>query len=304
MPRLRSITVSSILFITTSCAAPASSQLPTSIPPEQLPTVIVQTAEAANVASTETAMASIPTETETAIPTATETFTPGPTPTATTIPGHDLAEIEIQSPGPFSKVVSPIALKLNITTGKSKIVQVDLFGEDGRLISRILKKNVPTSTNGIEQNIKVPFEIRAAAEIGRLTISTQDEFKRLQSLGSVRLLLLSSGANEITTPGNPSEPIRIFAPTKKDSASGGVLTVRGDMWPFNLKPVILELIAPDGKSLGLRVLEVKEINPQLFQTTVAYKVSGPVLARLVIHQDDDRIDGLFYLYSQEVLLNP
>jgi hypothetical protein len=25
---------------------------------------------------------------------------------------------------------------------------------------------------------------------------------------------------------------------------------------------------------------------------------------LTIRQDDDRIDGLFYVYSQEVLLNP
>jgi hypothetical protein len=28
------------------------------------------------------------------------------------------------------------------------------------------------------------------------------------------------------------------------------------------------------------------------------------LARFTVRQDDDRIDGLFYVYSQEILLNP
>ena len=149
------------------------------------------------------------------------------------------------------------------------------------------------------------FEIRAAAEVARLTISTSDKAGRLQSLNSIRLLLLSSGTNEITTPGNPSEPVGVFSPTLKDSsASGGLVTVRGDIWPFNLEPVLFELTGPDGKSLGLRILTIDELNPQLFETTIPYKVSEPTLARLSIRQDDDRIDGLFYLYSQEILLNP
>lgn len=266
--------------------------------------VIAQTAEAANLAATETFIASLPTLAPTNSPAPTLTITPGPSPTATSIPGHDRAEIEIGSPGPFSKVISPITLKMEITTGASEIVQVDLFGEDGRLITRLLKKNVPTSNNGIQQTIKVSFEIPGAAEVARLTVSTFDEFDRVQAVNSVRLLLLSSGENEITTPGNPSEPIRIFSPTKKDLASGGNLIVRGDVWPFSLEPVILELITPDGKSLGLRVLNIEQAAPQLFETTIPYRVSEPVIARLTVHQEDDRIPGVFYVYTQEVLLNP
>ena len=80
--------------------------------------------------------------------------------------------------------------------------------------------------------------------------------------------------------------------------------MKGDIWPFSLQPVIFELIGPDGKSIGLRILTVENINPQLFSTSIPYKVSEPTLARLLIHQDDDRISGTFYVYSQEVLLNP
>jgi hypothetical protein len=154
------------------------------------------------------------------------------------------------------------------------------------------------------QTIKIPFEIRAAAELGRISVSTQDEFGRVQSLNSVRVVLLSSGVNEITTPGNPSEPVGVFTPGLKDTASGGVLNVRADVWPFNLGQLILEVIDPDGKPIGVRVIAVNDIQPQLIETTIPYKTAEPVKARLVIRQDDDRIDGLFYLYSQEILLNP
>jgi hypothetical protein len=179
-----------------------------------------------------------------------------------------------------------------------------LYGEDGRLLSRNLKSNVPGSREGVFQSIKTPFEIRAAAELGRITVSILDKDGRIQALNSVRVLLLSSGNNEITTAGNPSEPVGVFSPLSSESVSGGVLTVRGDVWPFNLNPVIFELVGPDGKSIGLRILTVENINPQLFKTTIPYKVSEPTLARLTVRQDDDRIPGLFYVYSQEVLLNP
>jgi hypothetical protein len=223
--------------------------------------------------------------------------------TATTIPGHEPAAIQIQSPGPMSKVVSPINLKMNIVAGSSQKVQIDLYGEDGRLLSRIAKK-VPLSSDGVFQQIRIPFEIRAAAEVARITVSTTDKQGRTQYLNSVRVMLLSSGVNELTTPGNPSEPIGVFSPTKKDEATGGVLSVRGDVWPFNLNPILMELTDPEGKSLGLRILTVNELTPQLFETTIPYKVSDPTVARLSIRQDDDRIDGLFYVYSQEILLNP
>jgi hypothetical protein len=163
---------------------------------------------------------------------------------------------------------------------------------------------VQISGKGVLQQIKIPFEIRAAAEVGRITVSTLDKVGRIQSLNSVHVLLLSSGTNEITPPGNPSEPVGVFSPLAEEAVSGGVLNVKGDVWPFNLNPVILELVGPDNKSIGLRILTVDHLQPQLMQTTIPFKVSEPTLARLTVRQEDDRISGLFYVYSQEVLLNP
>jgi hypothetical protein len=300
------IIIVSLLGLLAGCSplvSPTQSPVPTPYPPEYLPTVIALTAEAASISATDTAIASIPISLPTDTPEPTVSPTPQATFTATTIPGHEPAAIEIQSPGPMSKVISPITLRMNIVSGGSENVQIDLHGEDGRLLSRTVKK-VPTSGKGVFQQIRIPFEIRAAAEVARVTISTTDKAGRTQSLNSVRVLLLSSGTNEINPPGNPSEPVGVFSPRLTDSASGGVLNVRGDVWPFNLNPVIFELVGPDGKSLGLRILTVDQLNPQLFETTIPYKVLEPTLARLTIRQDDDRMDGLFYVFSQEVLLNP
>jgi hypothetical protein len=293
----------SILGLLVACAAPTPSPIPTAYPPEYLPTVIAMTADAANALGTEVARALTPDIPPSNTPRPTLSPTPRATFTQTTIPGHEPAAIQIFAPGPMSKVVSPITLRMHIVAGESEKVQIDLYGEDGRLLTRNVKR-VPTSGKGVPQQIKVPFEIPAAAEVGRITVSTTDKLGRLQSLNSVRLLLLSSGINEINPPGDPSEPVGVFTPVGEDPVSGGVLNIRGDVWPFNLNPVILELIGEDGRSMGLRILNLDQLNPQMFETTLPYKVSEPTLARLTIRQDDDRIDGLFYLYSQEVLLNP
>ena len=295
--------LASLLGLLAECAAPTPSPIPTAYPPEYLPTVIALTAEAANVLGTEVALALTPPVLPSNTPRPTLSPTPRATFTQTTIPGHEPAAIQIFAPGPMSKVISPITLRMNIVAGESEKVQIDLYGEDGRLLTRNVK-SVPTSGKGVPQQIRIPFEIPAAAEVGRITVSTTDDLGRLQSLNSVRLLLLSSGINEINPPGNPSEPVGVFAPVGKDPVTGGVLNIRGDVWPFNLNPVILELIDEDGRSMGLRILNLDQLNPQMFETTIPYDVSEPILARLVIRQDDDRIDGLFYVYSQEVLLEP
>lgn len=300
------IIIASLLGLLAGCSplvTATQSPIPTPYPPEYLPTVIGLTAEAAGVSSTGTANGRMPNSLPTDTPEPTLSPVPQATFTATTIPGHEPAAIEIQSPGPMSKVVSPIALRMNIVSGENENVQVDLYGEDGRLLSRTVKK-VPRSGRGVDQHIPISFEIRAAAEVGRITIRTTDKEGRIQALNSVRVLLLSSGTNEINPPGNPSEPVGVFSPRLTEPASGGVLTVRGDVWPFNLNPVILELVGPESKSLGLRILTVDHLDPQLFETTIPYKVSEPTQARLTIRQDDDRMDGPFYVYSQEILLNP
>src|SRR5512134_1054056 len=182
----------SLLGLLAACAAPTASPIPTAYPPEYLPTVIAMTAEAANVLGTQVALALTPPVLPSNTPRPTLSPTPRATFTQTTIPGHEPAAIQIFAPGPMSKVISPITLRMNIIAGESEKVQIDLYGEDGRLLTRNVKK-VPKSGKGVDQQIKIPFEIRATAEVGRLTVSTLDKAGRIQYLNSVHVLLLSSG---------------------------------------------------------------------------------------------------------------
>lgn len=302
------ITLAALLGLVAGCSAPAVSPVPTPYPPEYLPTVIALTAEAANIFTTETAMASVPNAgaTEMLAPTVLPSQTPAgalSTIIATDIPWHESGAVQFISPGPMSKLISPIQLLVKVVVGESEKVQVDLYGEDGRLLSRAVRL-LGRTTKGALLSLKVSFETRATAELGRLTISTLDKSGRIQALNSVRVLLLSSGVNEINPPGNPSEPVKVFSPIAEEAVSGGVLNVKGDIWPFSLQQVMVELLSPAGKSIGLRILNVDGITPQLFEINIPYKVTEPTSARLMIRQSDDRMPGVFYVYSQLVLLNP
>jgi hypothetical protein len=293
----------SLLGLLVGCASPTASPIPTAYPPEYLPTVIALTVRAGSIQASETALALTPIVIPTDTPMPTDTPTPQATLIATTIPGHDPAAIQIFAPGPMSKVASPITLRMHIIAGGSGKIQIDLYGEDGRLLARN-KKSLAPGGKGADQQIKIPFEIPGTAEMGRLTVSTLDKQGRMQSLNSVRLLLLSTGNSEITPPGNPSEPVGVFNPEVNEPISGGVVHLKSDIWPFNLNPLIVELIDPEGKSIALRIISVSGLTPQRVETTLPYKVFVPTAARLTIRQEDDRISGLFYVYSQEVLLNP
>ncbi len=297
------IILASLFGLIAGCAAPNQTPIPTPYPPEYLPTVIALTAEAANLAATNTA-ALIPTATATFTPQPTITVTPAITWTPTAFPGHEIGKVQFIMPGPMSKVTSPIQFRANvILTNEKEKAQVELYGEDGRLLARELR-SLPTTSTGAFFSIKIPFEIRTTAELGRITVSTIDKEGRISALNSVRILLLSTGESEIYPAGNPSEPVAIFNPAPEAIVFGGTVKVDGDLWPVNLQPVYVELVDPNGKVLGVRILNVSTIDPQLFSTSVPYKVTEPTEARLVIRQSDDRMPGMYYVYTQKILINP
>jgi hypothetical protein len=300
------VLLASLLGLLAGCVLPGVDPVPTPFPPEYFPTVVVQTAQAAmatNLAGTPNATPTqslVPSE----MPTPTDTPTPVPTNTLTPSPSAPSAQIRILSPGPMSKVTSPMTLRIQIVSGDSELVQIDLQGEDGRLLSRNLQR-VPSWPSGYYFPIKIPFEIRAAAEVGRITVSTKDADGRIQAQMGERVLLLSVGTDEITPEGDPDERAVFYEPPRKDAVvSGGVLNVKGRFLPFNDEPVILELLDPGGKAVGLRVLDFIGTDEQIFSTTIPYKITEPTQALLALHQDDDRLDGQIYVYTQEILLNP
>lgn len=300
-PFSRLLLLASLPGLLAACAFPGAQPVSTPFPADYFPTVVVMTAQAAMA----TSLAGTPSATLTDTPVPTETPippTPTPTDTLTPSPSARTAQIQIQSPGPMSKVTSPFHLRMQMVAGESRLVQFDLQGEDGRVLYSKLER-VPNNGD-VYFSFKIPFEIRAAAEVGRLTVSTKDGQGRLQSLATQRLLLLSVGADEITPSGDLLERVVLYAPKAKDAPAGGVLYVEGRFFPLNDQLVYLELIDAQGKTVGLRELDFIGADEQVFSTTVPYKVSEPTQARLVLRQADDRMAGLAYLYSMEITLNP
>ena len=296
--------LASLSGLLAGCALPSTNSVPTPYPANYLPTVIYLTAQSINgTMSAQTAAVITPslTPTETPIP---PSPTPQPTPTFTPAPDIPLAAIQITSPGPASKVASPMEVRIMAVSGKSNKVELALYGEDGRLLSRTVKV-LPSHASGEYLFLKIPFEIRAAAEVGILQVSTKDGYGRIQSLNTVRVLLISSGVSQINPVGNGIyERVTLPYLPARSTVSGGVVNVEGQFSPFNHKQVILELVSDDGKSLGLRVLNFDSLGPQNFSTTIPYKVDASTQARLFLRQADDVLDTPVYIYSQEITLNP
>lgn len=286
------------------CAFSATGPAPTPFPADYVPTIIALTGQAAN----QTAQALTPTAlpTETATPTEIVTPLPPPaTPTFTPQPDIPYAQIQFLEPGPMSKIVSPLKLQMSVVAGESDVIQIDLLGENGRLLARKVER-MDRNLGGTYDSLKIPFEIRAAAETALLQVSTKDQYGRMQALNSVPVILLSSGIDEETPPGNLIyERCVLKSPPPKDAAvAGGVLVVEGHMWPYNRQPLILDLILPDGRITGSRIVNMNGLDPQNFSTTIPYKVKEPMLARLSVRQDDLVLGAPVYVYTQEVWLNP
>jgi hypothetical protein len=300
-----------------SCLYPGEKSLPTAFPNDYLPTVVALTGQAAYATSqarTSTRQAPIPTNTA-ELTVVDQTSTPQPTLTPTPEPGFgDFAQIRFLSPGPMSKIISPMKLQLLVVSGEREIVQIDLLGEDGRKLFSKLER-VRRQSGGAYRNLKIPFEFRAVAELGWLQVTTRDNQNRIQALNSLRILLQSSGVDEITPPGNTIyERVVLETPAENERTFGGILDVRGQIWPVNYQPVFLELISSEGRVLATRVLTLDGIDAQYFETTLPYKLPlsedtvtpAPKidLARLTIHQVDPILNIPIYVYTRLVELHP
>ncbi len=322
---LRSFISVFLLLLLQACDLPLGQVGPTPYPESYLPTVIALTAAAAQTqaltpteivlpqGSTEpgpVVQASLPPPTIKLTPTPTRpTPTPipplqTPTPPFTATPLPPPGPVEITAPGPLSKVASPLRLRGYAVPGAKNLVNVELFGEDGRLVAENLVRLYGSSDRGAYLSLDIPFTIDAAAELARLQVTTADESGRPLAVVSVHILLLSTGASIINSPG-PAERCVFFSPSKPGlTFSGGSLQARGRFQPFNDQPVLLELLDASGKVLDSRPLSFSGTEMQIFATNLSYNIQEPTAALLVLRQADGRIPGPFYLFSRELTLLP
>lgn len=236
------------------------------------------------------------------------TSTPEPDPTKTLTPAPDLppAGVQIMSPGPASKVVSPLEVYVNLRPGSRGNVIFELLGEDGRLLVRKIISVNPDRRLNVAADLE--FEIPVVAEAGRLVVSSEDDSGRVVVLSSVDLLLLSIGQNDITPGGARPETLIIREPTVSTLIQGGTLIISGIAQPAGEGQLTIELIADDGRRL---------INPRLVPLTpdpessyteysieLPYNVEKTTWVLVVVSESSGRIPGITHLSSVRVLLSP
>jgi hypothetical protein len=239
-----------------------------------------------------------------------------PTPYQVTLP--DLAEqtpspeipearVQIYQIGELSLVTSPIQVSARLTSQNGKVVRVDLYGEDGRLLAREVRiyNNLPWQAARI--GTQLDFEINGVSELGRLLISVEDPYGRLIDVNSVNVILLSQGITELKPYSALWQRIIIQEPVPQALIQGGMLVVSGRVRPNSEGPLKVLLIAEDGRVLGQRLADTKIPIPGDYGTFVAevpYSVSDITSALLVVFEDGGQLSEVAHLASLKVILSP
>lgn len=234
-------------------------------------------------------------------------ITATPTPSDTPWPDVEDAAIQIFRLGELSKLRSPQQISIFMRRGAVGPLRIELLGEDGRILMRQVYGYKASPHTWVNLSFKLEFEISAAAEVGRLVISTEDEFGRIKAINSVNLILLSAGESDINPPTAIKEAIIIQQPVEKSLIQGGTLLVSGITRPNTFFPLRVQLVTEDGRVVGQR-LAGTDLPPDggygTFLAEVPYTVTSLTRARLMVFEDGERISPITHLSSVEVLLSP
>jgi hypothetical protein len=195
-----------------------------------------------------------------------------------------------------------------LAAGPTGRVQIELQGEDGRLLMREIKAIGANEGQQINIAVEMKFEIAAAAEAGRVVISIEDKYGRIMALASTDVILISLGESDINQPGDLRESIVIEEPKTNALIQGGKVRVSGEARPVSDKPLVIELQTTEGRIAGINhMVHVDEApvgSHGKFSVDVPYSVEEPTRVRLVVWERGDRIPGVVHLSSLEVMLSP
>ncbi|HBY07390.1 MAG TPA: hypothetical protein DEH22_06245 [Chloroflexi bacterium] len=303
-------------FTITPSSTLTKTVLPTTVGPSptasrtSLPTHTPTLTGTATITLTPTHSAT-PTKTATPTRTNTPTNTPSITPTPTPpLPDEiPFAAVQIINPGALSKVVSPIELYTFVAPGEDGRIRVELTGEDGRLLYRQIFIYTETPAGArVKLNASVNFEIVGVAETARLTVSINDVYERLKALSTVDLVLLAEGQADLYPAGDLLEEIYIQQPMIKSLVQGDSVLVSGLARTADDQPLLVELIATDGRILGSRLAGIAPLQDdgghRLFAAEVPFSVASPTWVRVTVTDQSGRLPGPRHVSSVEVLLSP
>ena len=122
------------------------------------------------------------------------------------------------------------------------------------------------------------------------------------------VVLLADGQAELNPNGDLLEDIFIQQPTIKSLVQGKSVRVTGLARTGDNQPLLVELIAADGKVIGTRLAGIAPLQEdgghRLFAADVPYSVNSPTWVRVIVYDNSGRLTGPKHVSSVEVLLSP
>jgi hypothetical protein len=218
------------------------------------------------------------------------------------------ALLQVEKPGEMSRLSSPILVTANVYPGDKGLVNVQLIGENGRLMADQLLQLSATETGWISLATQISFEINSAGESALIVVSTRDGYDRRIAQVSVPVILLQVGESEIENPTFFTQPVVLSSPVNGGFARNGSLYIEGQVHLINENPIIIELISQTGGVVASKGIMVKNTAGQeytSFATDLEYTVSQRTPVRLIIRQPGTlsyNVDS--WLYSLVLFLDP
>lgn len=197
------------------------------------------------------------------------------------------AQLRFQKPGEMSRLTSPILVIADVLPGYKGMVNLQLFGENGRLISDQLLQLQEIESGWVSLASEVKFDSQSAGESGLVVLTTRDYYGRRMAQVGVPVLLLQIGESEYEFPQFAKQPVVLDLPVAGGFARKGSLHIGGMIHLYNDNPIIVELVTQGGgitasKAVTVVGNESAEFVP--FSLDVPYKVSTRTPVRLsLIH---------------------
>ena len=219
-------------------------------------------------------------------------------PTSTTFTTDDLSRpslVQIESPGPGSKVREFLTARVNVYPGDGGNVTLRLTGEDGRLISERALTYDQWNSGWLSIASQLSFTPAATAEKALLSAYTQDGYDRVISWTSVELLLLQIGPEEIELPGFHGAPFVISQPQQGSTLSGGVLHIEGYSHLESAGKTVAELVCQDGSIAASQEIFLPVLSSASgyapFSVDLSYQVQKRTPVRLILRQVSPEFSG-------------
>ncbi|MEX2144311.1 MAG: hypothetical protein WD740_06925 [Anaerolineales bacterium] len=187
------------------------------------------------------------------------------------------ADLRLVYPGTGSRLASPILLIATVPAGTSAL-RVELFGEDGRLLLRKLLLNDGSGQLELELVFEVP-----ALETGRLALSMDDEFGRLQELTSTEVELLTEGESLNVAGEAQTHQLTIDSPKTGDTIQGGTFNLSGVVHDQG-RSVNIQLVNREGRVISTDDVFISSSggDEREFSAVLVYGISEPEWVQVVV----------------------